>query len=279
MTWRLAVARLVCACIAAGGLMTVLGGCASPSGGNWRQQPVQAGPSDLVTQSDENELRKRARIRLELASTYFTQAQYTTALDEIKQALTIDPTLAAAVELRALIYDAMDDHPRAEDAYKHALSLDANSPSVLHNFGWYLCRRKEFARADALFERAANQPLSPTTTKSLLARGVCQINAGQWPEAEKSLAKSYELDPANPATAYNLSAVLFRKGELERARFYIRRVNASQVQATAESLWLATRIEHKLDNPAGRDEFGAQLRSRFGGSREANLFELGRFDE
>jgi type IV pilus assembly protein PilF len=279
MTWRQAVARMVWACIAAGSLLTGLGGCASPSGGNWRQQPSQAGPSDLVTQSDENELRKRARIRLELASTYYTQGQYTTALDEIKQALTIDPTLASAVELRALIYDAMGDHPRAEDAYKHALSLDPNNASVLHNYGWYLCRRKEFGRADALFERAANQPLSPTTTKSLLVRGVCQINAGQWPEAEKSLAKSYELDPANPATAYNLSAVLFRKGELERARFYIRRVNASQTQATAESLWLATRIEHKLDNPAGRDEFGAQLRSRFGGSREANLFELGRFDE
>ena len=281
MTWRKAAARMVWACIAAGGLAAALGGCASsPSNGNWRQPGAQAeGKGDIVTQSDENEVRKRARIRLELASTYFTQAQYTTALDETKQALAIDPTLVSAVELRALIYDAMGDQARAEDAFKQALSMEPNNAGVLHNYGWYLCRHKDYARADPLFVRAANQPMSLTATKSLLVRGVCQIQAGQWAEAEKSLAKSYELDPANPATAYNLSAVLLHKGELERARFYIRRVNASPQQATAESLWLAARIEHKMDNPAGRDEFGAQLRNRFAGSREANLFELGRFDE
>lgn len=273
MTWRKATARMVWACIAAGSLVAALGGCASsPSA-----QGV--GKGDIVTQSDENEVRKRARIRLELASAYFTQAQYTTALDEIKQALAIDPTLVTAVELRALIYDAMGDRARAEDAFKQALSMEPNNAGVLHNYGWYLCRHKDYARADPLFVQAANQPMSLTATKSLLVRGVCQIQAGQWAEAEKSLAKSYELDPANPATAYNLSAVLFHKGELERARFYIRRVNTSAQQSTAESLWLAARIEHKLGNPAVRDEFGAQLRNRFAASREANLFELGRFDE
>jgi type IV pilus assembly protein PilF len=280
MTWRQAGARTatIWACIAIAGLTAVLGGCASSSG-NWRQSAAAAARSDIVTSSDESELRKRARIRLELAGTYYAQGQYTTALDEIKQALTIDPSMVAGVELRALIYDAMDDQARAEDAYKQAQSLEPNNASVLHNYGWFECRRKAYDKADALFELAVNAPMSITITKSLLARGVCQINAGRWAEAEKSLTKSYELDPANPATAYNLSVVLYRKGEFERARFYIRRVNAAGSQLTAESLWLAVRIENKLGNQAGRDEFGTQLRTRFAGSREANLFELGRYDD
>ncbi len=278
MTWRLAGARTVWACVAIASLMGALGGCAS-SPGNWRQTAAGSARSDIMTSSDESDLRKRARIRLELASTYYGQGQFTTALDEIKQALAIDPTMVAGIELRALIYDAMGDQPRAEDAYKQAQSIEPNNASVLHNYGWFECRRKAYDKADALFELAANVPMSITATKSLLAKGVCQINAGHWAEAEKALTKSYELDPANPATAYNLSAVLYHKGEFERARFYIRRVNASADQLTAESLWLAVRIENKLGNQGGRDDFGAQLRNRFAGSREANLFELGRYDD
>jgi type IV pilus assembly protein PilF len=73
--------------------------------------------------------------------------------------------------------------------------------------------------------------------------------------------------------------VLYRRGELERARFYVRRVNSTAALATAESLWLAVRIENRLGNLNGRDELGNQLRSRFPTARETNALELGRFDE
>jgi type IV pilus assembly protein PilF len=181
--------------------------------------------------------------------------------------------------LRALIYGAIGETDRAERSFKEALALDERDGSVLHNYGWHLCQLRQYAAADALFERAANLPITPLTSKTLLARGVCQISAGLYPEAEKNLARSYELDPSSPATAYNLSAVLYRRGELERARFYIRRVNNLQAQTTAESLWLAIRVENKLSNLNGRDELASQLRSRFPGARETTALELGRFDE
>jgi type IV pilus assembly protein PilF len=255
-----------------------LGGCAD--GPRVAQRAGSGGSGgDIVTQFDESDIRKRARIRLELAATYYGQAQYTTALDELKQAVSIDPKLPAAHELRALIYDAMGEPARAEASFKQALALDERDGSVLHNYAWFLCRSQHFAEADALFERAAALPQSVSTSKTLLARGVCQINAGLFPEAEKTLARSYELDTSNPATAYNLSAVLYRRGELERARFYVRRVNSTAALATAESLWLAVRIENRLGNLNGRDELGNQLRSRFPTARETNALELGRFDE
>ena len=62
--------------------------------------------------------------------------------------------------------------------------------------------------------------------RTLLAQGVCQARAGQLAEAEATLTRAYELDPANPVTAINLAEVLYRRGEYERARFYMRRVNA-----------------------------------------------------
>jgi type IV pilus assembly protein PilF len=253
-----------------------LGGCANVPG---PASATSVSGNDIATASDESDVRRRARIRLELATTYYSQGQYSTALDELKQAEGIDPSLPGTDELRALIYDAMGDTARAEAAYREALVRDPRNGSVLHNYGWFLCRARQFAAADALFERAAALPQSMVASKTLLARGVCQVSAGLYPEAEKTLIKSYELDPSNPATAFNLASVLYRRGELERSRFYIRRVNNVSGQVTAESLWLAVRIEHRLDNFGGRDELAAQLRNRFPTARETNALELGRFDE
>ncbi len=269
-TWLMACCCLTLLVLGAG----QLGGCATAQGGGSR-----ATRGDIATSSDEGELRKRARLRLELASTYYAQGQYTTALDELKQAVSIDPSLPAVHEFRGLIYDAMGDNARAEASFKQALSLDENDGSVLHNYAWFLCRQRQFAAADALFERAASLPRSVSTSKTLLARGVCQVSAGLYPEAEKTLFRAYELDPSSPATTFNLASVLYRRGELERARFYVRRVNAVSNQVTAESLWLAVRIEQRLGNSNGRDELAAQLRSRFPSARETNALELGRYDE
>ena len=253
-----------------------LGGCANTPG---ETAATTRANNDILTASDESDLHKRARIRMELAATYYSQGQFTTALDELKQAETINPRITGADEMRALIYDAMGDKPRAESAYREALAKSPRNGSVMHNYAWFLCRGGQFAAADAMFERAAAEPQTMDTSKTLLARGVCQINAGFYPEAEKTLGKSYEMDPGNPATAFNLASVLYRRGELERARFYIRRVNNLPAQVTAESLWLAVRIEHKLGNLGGRDELASQLRSRFPTARETNALELGRFDE
>lgn len=234
---------------------------------------------DIPTASDDSDARRRARIRLELAATYYGKGQFTTALDEVKQAESIDPRLPATHEMRALIYDALGDAPRAESAYQRALDLDPGNGSVMHNYGWFLCNRSRFAEADAQFDRALRFPLTVDASRTMLVRGVCQMRAGLFTEAEKTLLGSYELNTGNPATAYNLAWVLLRRGEAERARFYIRRVNNVPEQVTAESLWLAARIEHRLGNPSGRDEIGAQLRTRFPGANETNAFEMGRFDE
>ena len=68
-------------------------------GGNVCDQPVHA--PDILDQ-DGGE----PAPRLELAALYFARGQYETALDEIKLALVARPDLAAAFNLRGLIYAA-----------------------------------------------------------------------------------------------------------------------------------------------------------------------------
>lgn len=267
---------------------TVLAGCVSttttttsiPSNADADTTRTPTGSSpDLSTASDQTDAQKRARIRLELASAYYSQGQTNTALDELKQALAADPNSAEAYNLRGLIYTTLNDDALAEESFRRALQLNARDGSAMHNYAWFLCQRRRFPEADRMFEQAVGQPQYRGVTVTLLAQGVCQARAGRPAEAEKTLLRSYELDPGNPATAVNLGDLFYKKGEYERARFYVRRVNNNPELSNAETLWLAARIENRLGNRQGANDLGSQLRSRYPRSREAAAFEQGRFNE
>ena len=72
--------------------------------------------------------------------------------------------------------------------------------------------------------------------------------------------------------------MLLRRGELERARFYVRRLNNSEL-ANAESLWLGMQVEQRLGNAEAVRQLGEQLRRRFPDSRERQAYERGSFYE
>ena len=132
--------------------------------------------------------------------------------------------------------------------------------------------------APHLFAQAAANPTYTDKAKTLMALGVCQVSAGQTSEAEQSLMHSYELDAGNPVTGYNLSKLLYARGDLTRAQFYIRRLNNSEL-ANAQTLWLGVKTERKLNNQEAAVQLAGQLRKRFSQSPEAAAYEKGAFNE
>lgn len=234
--------------------------------------------ADIVTESDEPDNRRRARLRLELASGYFEQGQTNVALDELKQALIADPTFVDAYNLRGLVYMRLNDLPLAEDSFKRAAALNPRDAGVAHNYGWFLCQQGRYPESMQWFGRAIANPTYVGQSKSLMTQGICQARAGQRPEAEQSLTRSYELDPGNPLTGYNLARLLYERGELVRSQFYIRRLNNSEL-ANAETLWLGVKIEQRLNNTEAVQQLAGQLKRRFGQSKEAAAFDRGAFNE
>ncbi len=254
------------------GLALALGllACAGTDGAGTGQVPRTA--------SDQTDLDRRAAVRVELAYGYFARGQYTTALDELKQALAVKPDFREALNLRGLVYAALGEIPLAEESFRRALALSARDPDTLHNYGWFMCQQQRWQTADALFDQALAQSTYRAPARTLLAKGVCEARAGRLLVAEKTLSRAFELDPASPAVAINLSEVLFRNGELQRARFYVKRVNDQPEQANAQSAWLLLRIERKLGNTAAVDDLGMQLRRKHPQSPETQALDAGRYD-
>ena len=241
--------------------------------------PRDGANEDLKTSSDQTDADKRARVRMELAAGYFARGQSATALDEVKLALAARPDLPEAFNLRGLIYAALGEPRLAEDSFKRALQLAPRDADAMHNYAWFLCQSARFPESDALFRQALAQPQYMDTVRTLLAQGVCLARAQKWSEAETILARAYELDPGNPVSGFHLSDLLFRRGEFERARFYIRRVHQRREFATPQSLWLAVRLERRLGDTLAMRSWGQQLQERFPQSPETLMYEKGRFDE
>ncbi len=251
--------------------LVLLGGCA--------RSTAPTDTREVRASNEPGDPQRRAQVRLELASLYLSRGQLTTALDEVRQALEAKPDMAEAHGMRALVLASMGDAVAADAAFQRTIQLSPGDGGPLHNRAWFLCQQRRFAESEALFETAMALPQYRDQVRTLLALGVCQARAGRTSQAERSLSRSFELDPANPVTAYNLSELLLQRGELERARFLIRRVNAVPEQVSAQSLWLAARVEKRIGNADAVQDLGSQLRQRFPQAPETLRFELGRFDD
>lgn len=259
-------------CLLAGAVLMALGGCAT------RNSDATGANVDILTASDEPDARKRARIRMELAVGYFEQGQTNVALDELKQVIANDPTFPDAYNLRGLIYMRLNDMKQAEESFRRAVLLSPKDSNAQHNYGWLLCQQGRYDDANRAFEGAMTNPLYPDKAKTLMTQGLCQARAGRKTDAERNLARSYELDAANPVTGFNLANLLYQRGEFPRAQFYIRRLNNTEL-ANAETLWLGIKVEQRMNDRVAMLQLADQLKRRFPQSRELSSYAKGAFDD
>lgn len=273
------VALLLAAALLAGCAQRPGAPAAATSAASAGLGPMRADQRDRITASDEPESLRRARVRLELATAYYSRGQLTTALDEVKQSIAADARIAGAFNLRGLIYADLGDVALAEESFRRALAIDPADADSMQNYGWFLCQQRRYPEAEHMFRQAMEVPRYADTARTLLTKGICQARAGQLETAEATLNRAFELDAGSPVIAVNLSEVLYRRGQFQRASFIMRRVNAQPEVVNAQTLWLAARIERRLGNQQLAEQLGEQLRGRFPKSPEATAYERRQFDE
>jgi type IV pilus assembly protein PilF len=218
--------------------------------------------------------RNRARIRTELASLYYARGSMSVALEELRLAIAADPNFATAHGMFGLVYMELRENALAQGSFERALSLSPDDPDINHNYGWFLCQTGREAESAAYFLRALRNPLYANPARSWTAAGTCTLRRGNLREADDYLRRALGIDPNQPAALLQLAQVRYRQGDFGEARKLVAR-HAKIVDATAESLWLALRIERRLGQRAAELSYGNQLRRRFPQSREAQALQRG----
>ena len=221
--------------------------------------------------------RNRARIHTELATLYYTRGSMSVALEELRIAVAADPTYAAAHGVFGLVYMELRENDLARQNFQRALGYAPDDPDINHNFGWFLCQTGKEHEAAPYFLRALGNPLYATPARSFAAAGTCALRVGKLAEAEDQLQRALRVDPNQPAALLQSAHLRYRQGRFAEARPLV----AQYVQvsaATAESLWLALRIERRLGARAAELSYANQLRRRFPGSPEFQSLQRGAYE-
>lgn len=227
---------------------------------------------------DSSDPKSRARVHTELGAMYFQAGHMSAALDEFRIALNADPDYVQAYSIRGLVYGQLKEFARAEADFQRALSLAPNDPEVNNNYGWYLCENGKERQSIAYFLQALKNPLYATPERAYTNAGACALKAGDLDGAQRYLLTAVGMTRNDGGVVrLQLAKLFYQRGINEEARIYLNEALKQMEAPTPEALWLGLRLERKLGNRNGESGYAAQLRSRYPASEEYQEFLKGNF--
>ena len=85
------------------------------------------------------------------------------------------------------------------------------------------------------------------------------------------------MEPDEPSALLNLGEIRYQQGKMEEARRLVSRYN-KLADPSAQSLWLALKIERRSGARVAEQSYATQLRRRYPGSPEYQALQRGKFD-
>jgi type IV pilus assembly protein PilF len=252
-------------------VLVLAAGCASTPG---LQGPV--GSTGAIS-GDPTAPRNRARVHTDLGTLYYARGNMSVALEELRIAVAADSTYATAHGVFGLVYMELRENALAEQSFQRALQHAPEDPDINHNFGWFLCQTGRPALAKPYFRKALDNSLYATPGRTHAAAGTCALREGSLREAEDHLTRALRFEPNLPIAMLKLAELRYRQGRFVDARTAVSR-HAAIAPSSAESLWLALRIERRLGARTAELSYANQLRRRFPGSPEHQALQRGEYD-
>ncbi|HEX2567067.1 MAG TPA: type IV pilus biogenesis/stability protein PilW [Burkholderiales bacterium] len=254
-------------------LVALLGGCAGQGQVSRDSPSVETG---TIT-GEASDPRNRARVHTELASLYYSRGNMGVALEELRMAAESDANYAPTQGMFGLVYMELRENQLAEQSFQRALRLSPNDPDINHNYGWFLCQTGHEQASIKYFLQAIRNPLYPTPWRSYSAAGQCTMRTNDLKQAEDLFQRALKLEPDDPPSLLQMGAIRYKQGRMDEARTLVGRYN-KLVRPSAESVWLALRIERKMGSRLAESGYASQLRRDFAGSPEYQALQRGDFD-
>jgi type IV pilus assembly protein PilF len=210
-----------------------------------------------------------SKINVQLGMGYLQQNNMVLASEKLTKALRQDPDSAAAHNAYAILQDRLLQTEKAEEHYKIATELDPANSQAANNYGAFLCRNNREAESETYFLRAVKNPLYKTPEFAYTNAALCLIAINEIDQARVYLRKALAAQTDFPTAVVTMAGLFFEDQNFEDASRYIDRYHLV-APPTAQSLWLAIRIELELGNSLGAEEHAFMLGRNFPESDEFN---------
>ena len=215
-----------------------------------------------------------AATNMQLAIEYLRLGEMIKSRDTIERALGQDPGNPDVQMTAGLIYERLNEMPKADRAYAAGYRLGKGDPNTQNNYAGYLCRTGKAIEGEKLFLQVASSPLYRTPEVALVYAGVCSRGTGDVLDAERYFNKALAIRPNMPEALLQLGNIAFDRGDAEQSREIVKRYLAVNLP-TAEVLWLGFRAERKLGDTVAAAGYARRVQSEYPDLQQAQMMRSG----
>ncbi len=226
---------------------------------------------DNTNVGSDYDLEKAAATRLTLGLRYLAQGDFEKAKFNLDKALAHYPKSEEVQRGIAWYYEKVNEDKLAEEHYQKALSINDKNPSLLNQYGVFLCRKGKLKKSLEMFQASIAIPSNKDVSSTYENAATCNIMAGNEEAAENYYRKALNHNPEQQDSIFGMARIEYSKGRNKRTRAYLSRYEAV-AKHNPRSLWLALRNESKLGNMDAASSYAIKLEQLFPDSNETALF-------
>lgn len=213
---------------------------------------------------DDKQARKRLHYQdlLRISTDRLGRSEWNDALKHARSAQKLEPSVADAYTIEAIIEQQRGHAEQAGVLYRRAAELAPGEPGVLSNYGAWLCANEHPAEALVWFDRALEDANYGGRAGILANAGGCALDAGQRDRAVRDLRQALNLAPDNAYALESMARSEYAQGRYFEARAFNQRRLAA-APATVSVLQLAVQIEDRLGDSAAAGRYQQRLQEEF----------------
>ncbi|HEX9402827.1 MAG TPA: type IV pilus biogenesis/stability protein PilW [Steroidobacteraceae bacterium] len=215
-----------------------------------------------------------AATNMQLAIEYLKLGKLASSQEFMERALSEDPGNPDVQMTAGLVYERVNDIPKAERAYSTGYRLGKKDPNIQNSYAGFLCRTGKAVAGEKLFAAVASNPLYQTPEVALINAGVCVRGTGDLVDAERYFTRALAIHPNLPEALLQLGNIAFDRGDAAQAREIVKRYLAVN-PPTSEVLWLGVRAERKLGDATTAASYARRVQTEFPDSEQAQMMRSG----
>jgi type IV pilus assembly protein PilF len=245
-------------------------GCANTKKAGEADDPLQSGTAT----SGENQNRYRARLHTELGANYLQREQYVIALEQLSEAIRLDPTYGLAYSIAGLVHARLNEEAKAESSFRRAVEISPNEGDVRNQYGSFLCSTNRTKEGLEQFEAALRIPLYQAQHAALENAGSCALSANMIKPAEAYFTRLVQTQPFSSRGYQGLAAIALKTSQWDEVKKQVESGLRTQ-QVTPQLLFYGVCAERKIGSAAAAETYRNQLKQRFADSPFVEAIDRG----
>jgi type IV pilus assembly protein PilF len=220
------------------------------------------GSQSATNTGNDNPARFRARTHTELGATYLQRGQFSVALEELNQAVKVDPQYGLAHSLLGVVHGTLGENVKAEAAFQRAVQVAPSEGDIRNSYGAFLCSQNRAKDGLEQFEAALRLPLYQTPFIALENAGSCALNARMIKPAETYYGRLVQIQPLSSRGYQGLAAIAFMTSRMDEVKRQVE-LGMRANPLTPELLFYGACAARKLSERGSEDSLTQVLKSRF----------------